>query len=160
MALRLLKNTTRPKSLLLLTDIAGLIAIGAAAFAATNIDDIFVLMVLFSTSFVASLTFPVRHVVLGQYLGISLLIAISALGSLIPLLVPPYFIGLLGIVPMAIGARRLVQIIRKDGNTSIISAKEVQLHKQTLSSFFGSSCYNLFKRWGQHWDLYSFVRTV
>jgi cadmium resistance protein CadD (predicted permease) len=104
-----------------LTDIVGLIAIGAAAFAATNIDDIFVLMVHFSTSSVAYLTFPVRHVVLGQYLGISLLIAISALGSLIPLLVPPYVIGLLGIVPMAIGARRLVQIIRKDGNTSIIS---------------------------------------
>ena len=41
-------------------------------------------------------------------------------GSLIPLLLPPYLIGLLGIVPMAIGARRLVQIIRKDGNTSII----------------------------------------
>ena len=33
-------------------------------FVATNIDDIFVLMMLFT-----SLSFPVRHVVLGQYLG-------------------------------------------------------------------------------------------
>src|SRR5262245_41754353 len=91
-------------------------------------------MVLFSTSSVASLTFPVRHVVLGQYLGISLLIAISALGSLIPLLVPPYLIGLLGIVPMAIGVRRLVQIIRKDGNTSIISMpkKSNNIHRHYL----------------------------
>jgi cadmium resistance protein CadD (predicted permease) len=41
-------------------DILGLIAIGVAAFAATNIDDIFVLMIFFS-----SLTFPVRQVVIG-----------------------------------------------------------------------------------------------
>ena len=41
----------------------------------------------------------------------------SALGSLIPLLVPPYLIGLLGLMPIAIGARRLVQIIKKGGKT-------------------------------------------
>jgi cadmium resistance protein CadD (predicted permease) len=40
--------------------ILGLVAIGGAAFVATNIDDIFVLMMFFS-----SLTFPVRQVVLG-----------------------------------------------------------------------------------------------
>jgi cadmium resistance protein CadD (predicted permease) len=59
-----------------MTDIMSVIAIGVAAFAATNIDDIFVLMMLFSSS----LTFPVRQVVLGQYIGIGLLVAISALG--------------------------------------------------------------------------------
>ena len=92
-------------------------AIGIAAFAATNIDDIFLLIVLFSASSSASLTFTARQVVVGQFLGIGLLIAISALGSLIPLLVPPYLIGLLGLMPIAIGARRLVQIIKKGGKT-------------------------------------------
>jgi cadmium resistance protein CadD (predicted permease) len=77
-------------------DILGLVAIGVAAFAATNIDDIFVLMMFFS-----SLTFPVRQVVLGQYIGIGLLIIISALGSLIALVVPAYVIGSLGIIPIA-----------------------------------------------------------
>ena len=38
-------------------DILGLVAIGVIAFIATNIDDIFVLMMFFS-----SLTFPVRSV--------------------------------------------------------------------------------------------------
>jgi len=66
-------------------DILSLVAIGVAAFAATNIDDIFVLMV-----FISSLSFPVRHIVLGQYLGIGLLIAISVVGSLISLVVPTY----------------------------------------------------------------------
>ena len=90
-------------------DILGLVAIGVAAFAATNIDDIFVLMIFFS-----SLTLPVRQVVLGQYIGIGLLIIISALGSLIALVVPPYAIGLLGIIPIAIGIKNLVEIGKKD----------------------------------------------
>jgi len=67
-----------------------LIAIGLSAFVATNIDDIFVLMMFFSSSYSSSMTFPVRQIVLGQYIGIGLLVAISALGSLISLIVPPY----------------------------------------------------------------------
>jgi cadmium resistance protein CadD (predicted permease) len=90
-------------------DILGLVTIGTAAFVATNIDDIFVLMMLFS-----ALTIPVRQVVLGQYIGIGLLIAISALGSLIALVVPTYVIGLMGIIPIAIGIRNLVKIRKKD----------------------------------------------
>ena len=70
-----------------MTDIPGLIAIGVAAFAATNIDDIFVLMMFFSSSMI----FPVKQVVLGQYIGIGLLVAISALGSFISLAVPRFF---------------------------------------------------------------------
>ena len=86
-------------------DILSLVAIGIAAFAATNIDDIFVLMV-----FISSLSFPVRHIVLGQYLGIGLLIAISVVGSLISLVVPTYVIGLMGIAPITIGIMNLVKI--------------------------------------------------
>lgn len=93
-------------------DILGLIAIGIAAFAATNIDDIFVLMIFFS-----SLTFPVRHVVLGQYIGIGLLIAIGAIGSLLTLVVPTY-IGLMGILPIAIGVKNLIEIRKKNNSPS------------------------------------------
>jgi len=63
--------------------IISLIEIGASAFVATNIDDIFILMVFFSSS-----NFHARSIVIGQYLGIDLLVAISALGSLIALVVP------------------------------------------------------------------------
>lgn len=94
-------------------DILGLVAIGGAAFVATNIDDIFVLMMFFS-----SLTFPVRQVVLGQYMGIGLLIALSALGSLIALVVPTYIIGLMGIIPIAIGIKNLVETRKKDKSPS------------------------------------------
>lgn len=106
-------------------DILGLVAIGVVAFVATNIDDIFVLMMFFS-----SLTFPVRQVVLGQYVGIGLLIAISALGSLIALVVPTYIIGLMGMIPIAIGIRKLVEIREKDKSPS----RQVVQDKKNKSS--------------------------
>lgn len=96
-----------------MVDILSLFAIGVSAFAATNIDDIFVLMM-----FSSSLSFPVRHVVLGQYVGIGLLIAIGVLGSLISLIVPTYVIGLMGIVPIAIGIKNLIEIRKKDNSFS------------------------------------------
>jgi cadmium resistance protein CadD (predicted permease) len=82
-----------------------LIGIGAVSFAATDIDDIVILMVFFSSS-----TFPVRNIVIGQFLGIGSLIAISAVGSLLAVVLPPYLIGLMGLVPMAIGIKELLEI--------------------------------------------------
>ena len=106
-------------------DILGLVTIGVAAFVATDIDDIFVLMMFFS-----SLTFPVRQVVLGQFIGIGLLIAISALGSLISLVVPTYIIGLMGIIPIVIGIKNLVEIRKKDKS---LSRQAVQNKKKNRS---------------------------
>jgi cadmium resistance protein CadD (predicted permease) len=106
-------------------DILGLVTIGVAAFVATNIDDIFVLMM-----FSSSLTFPVRQVVLGQYIGIGLLIAISALGSLIALVVPTYIIGLMGVIPIAIGIKNLVETRKKHKSLS----RQVVQDKKNKSS--------------------------
>lgn len=94
-------------------DIVSLMAIGVSAFATTNIDDIFVLMMFFS-----SLTFPVRQVILGQYIGIGLPVAISALRSFISLVVPTYIIGLLGIAPIVIGVKKLVTLRKKNESNS------------------------------------------
>jgi cadmium resistance protein CadD (predicted permease) len=88
--------------------IVSLIAIGVSAFTATNIDDIFVLVMSLS-----SLNFPVRRVILGQYVGIDLFVAISALGSPISLVIPTYIIGLLGIAPIVIGAKKLETLRKK-----------------------------------------------
>lgn len=108
-------------------DILGLVTIGVAAFVATNIDDIFVLMMFFS-----SLTFPVRQVVLGQFIGIGLLIAISALGSLISLVVPTYIIGLMGIIPIIIGIKNLVEIRKKNK----LPSRQVVQNKKKNRSYF------------------------
>jgi cadmium resistance protein CadD (predicted permease) len=84
-----------------LTDIFAF-GIGIMAFIATDIDDLFVLMLFFSSA-----SFHKWQVVVGQYIGIGALVAVSALGSLLSLLVPEYIIGLLGLVPITIGVIRL-----------------------------------------------------
>jgi cadmium resistance protein CadD (predicted permease) len=88
-------------------DIPGLVAI--VAFAATDIDDLFLLMM-----FLSSRGFPARQVIIGQYLGIGILIAVGILGSLVALVVPTHIIGLLGIVPIGIGVKNLIEIRNND----------------------------------------------
>jgi cadmium resistance protein CadD (predicted permease) len=84
-----------------MVDVLGIVAI--AAFAATDIDDLFLLMMFFSSGI-----YPARQVIIGQHLGISALVGISIIGSLIALVIPTYIIGLLGIVPIAIGIKELI----------------------------------------------------
>jgi cadmium resistance protein CadD (predicted permease) len=92
-----------------MTDFFALVGIGISAFVATNIDDIFVLMLFFSNS-----NYHKVQVVIGQYLGIGVLVVISTLGSLLALVIPQYIIGLLGLVPISIGIVRLIQLNRTD----------------------------------------------
>ena len=96
-----------------MVDFFPLIGIGISAFVATNMDDIFVLMLFFST-----LNFRKGQVVIGQYFGIGLLVLISTLGSLLALVVPQYIIGLLGLVPISIGIIRLIQLRKKNNSIS------------------------------------------
>jgi cadmium resistance transport/sequestration family protein len=79
------------------------------AFATTNIDDIFILTFFFGNS-----KYAARDVVLGQYLGIGTLIAISFVGSFIGLLIDPKYIGLLGLIPVYIGTRSALNINRQE----------------------------------------------
>jgi cadmium resistance protein CadD (predicted permease) len=78
------------------------LAVSVIAFASTNVDDIFVLL-----GFFADPAFRARHVVLGQYLGIGALVAVSLVCSLIALVLPPASIGLLGLLPIGIGVKKL-----------------------------------------------------
>ena len=86
-------------------DILAFVGIGISAFVATNIDDIFILMLFFSSPNIQK-----GQVVIGQYLGIGMLVIISTVGSLLAFIVPQYLIGLLGLVPISIGIIRLIQL--------------------------------------------------
>lgn len=59
-------------------------------------------MLFFSTT-----SYHKWQTVVGQYNGIGALVAVSTLGSLLALVVPPYVIALLGLVPIIIGVVRL-----------------------------------------------------
>lgn len=78
---------------------------GITAFAATNIDDIIILLLFFSQ---LDANFRRRHVVFGQYLGFTAIIIASLPGFFGGLVVPQEWIGLLGILPILIGLKQLV----------------------------------------------------
>lgn len=79
------------------------IPISIAAFIATNIDDIFILLLFFSQ---VNTLFRRRHIVIGQYLGFTILILASLPGFFGRMLLPQSWIGILGIAPIILGVRQ------------------------------------------------------
>lgn len=94
--------------------LAGVVLAGAAAFAATNVDDLLLLIAFFAAG-----TYRARDVVLGQYAGIGLLFAASAAASLVSLVIPASHLSLLGLLPVLIG---LKQLFRKDAPEKTVPA--------------------------------------
>ncbi|MFD1716158.1 cadmium resistance transporter [Amnibacterium flavum] len=92
----------------------GTIAAAIGLFAATNIDDIVVLTVLFLASTRGSL--PGWKVVAGQYLGFATLVAISVVAAAGLTIIPDEWVGLLGLIPLAIGLYGLIRTLRRRGD--------------------------------------------
>ena len=78
------------------------------AFAATNIDDIFILMLFFGDR-----NYKTKDVVVGQFVGVGLLIGISFAGSFATLVVDRAYIGLLGLLPIFLGTKSLIKLFRQ-----------------------------------------------
>jgi cadmium resistance protein CadD (predicted permease) len=105
-----------------------LLGIAVALFASTNVDDIFVLV-----GFFADRKFQTRNIVLGQYAGIAMLFAVSLLASLLSLVVPRPYLGLLGLVPIIIAAQRLLDLYRHKNQSEAI------LERHTEARAYGQS---------------------
>lgn len=80
------------------------------SFASTNIDDIFILMLFFSQ---VGKQLKKSQIIIGQYLGITILLFISIMGSIGLNLIPQKYTGLLGIIPILLGIKEWVKY-RKD----------------------------------------------
>ncbi len=78
---------------------------GIIAFIATNIDDIIILLLFFSQ---VDANFRRRHIVIGQYLGFTAIIFASSPGFFGGLVIRRELIGLLGLLPIAIGLKQLL----------------------------------------------------
>jgi len=93
----------------------GAVLAGAPAFAATNLDDLFLLVAWFAAG-----RYRTRGIILWQYLGIGALFAASALSSLGALAVPAEHLRWVGLVPIGIG---LAMLARKapSGETPVAS---------------------------------------
>jgi cadmium resistance protein CadD (predicted permease) len=79
-----------------------LVGVAVTLYIATNLDDAFLLIALFSDP-----SLRPAHIVAGQYAGMFLLYAASVVASLVGLLVPQVYLGLLGLIPMLIGVAGL-----------------------------------------------------
>jgi len=104
------------------------ISTGMTAFTATNLDDILILLLFFSQ---VNAVFRRRHIVFGQFLGFTALVFASLPGFFGRLIFPPDWIGMLGLLPIAIGLSRLLNPETDD------SEAEAEL-EQSENSFFTS----------------------
>ncbi|TRU06973.1 cadmium resistance transporter [Microcystis protocystis FBCC-A270] len=103
--------------------LVALLITSVTSFVATNLDDLMVLMLFFSR---LNANFRPRHLIIGQYLGFTLILLASSLGLLFGLLVSKEWIGLLGFIPLIIGIKQLlsrenedyIQEVREDVNYS------------------------------------------
>jgi len=84
-----------------------LLGLAVAAFFSTNIDGLFILLIFFGDR-----RFRARDIVAGEFIGTAALYGISVVCSLTSLVIPRADIGLLGIVPIVIGARKLYSLWR------------------------------------------------
>lgn len=91
------------------------IATGITSFAATNLDDIVILTLLFSQ---VGTGFRRRHIVTGQYLGFTALVVASLPAFFGSLIIPASWMGLAGLVPVAIGFNRLLNPEEEESDDS------------------------------------------
>ncbi|MFC5754300.1 cadmium resistance transporter [Actinomadura rugatobispora] len=97
--------------------IFGTVAAAVGMFAGTNVDDLIVLTVLFLAGRADGRP-RAWQVWAGQYLGIAALVVVSVVAALGLSVVPDDWVGLLGLVPFALGVRGLVAAIRARGDDS------------------------------------------
>jgi cadmium resistance protein CadD (predicted permease) len=110
---------------------------GIIAFTVTNIDDMMILLLLFSQ---IDSNFRKRHIFIGQYLGFFAIIILSLPGFFGGLFIQREWLGLLGIIPIAIGMKQLIN--QQAEGTEITEVQTVNpdfprlLHPNPVFSFF------------------------
>jgi cadmium resistance protein CadD (predicted permease) len=82
-----------------------LLGLAVVLFVSTNVDDLLLLIAFFADS-----RFRAREIVAGQYAGVAVLFMVSAAGSLVSLVIPKAYLGLLGIFPILVGIAKLLEL--------------------------------------------------
>jgi len=67
-----------------------------------------------------------RYIIIGQYLGIILLITISIIGALGVSLIPSEYVGLLGLVPIYLGVKACIDHEKDHKNNVDIDQRQIQ----------------------------------
>ena len=101
-----------------MADDVALVLLAIGLFVTTNLDDLFILLGFFSDP-----RFRPRQVAIGQLLGIATLYAVSVAASLLAMIVSPAYIGFLGLLPVAIGLKKIVELRRADDSDDTESSE-------------------------------------
>lgn len=119
-----------------MNSLLGAVITAATAFVATNIDDILILMLFFTQ---LNNNFRPRHIIIGQYLGFTVLIVASLPGYFGGMLLPKAWVGLLGLLPLVIGISHFWQSDETQGQVQSVSlpSSPAKLRLPFISSFFG-----------------------
>lgn len=120
-----------------MTDLVIAISTGMTAFTATNLDDILILLLFFSQ---VNAVFRRRHIVFGQYLGFAALVFASLPGFFGRSIFPPDWIGMLGLLPIAIGLSRW---LNPDTDNEEAEAELEQSESSFLSNFLSPQTYSV-----------------
>ncbi len=94
------------------------------AFAVTNLDDLALLIVWFSTAKTRS---KIGRIILGQYLGFLTLVALSLPGWIGGQWISPAWLGWLGLVPIGLGLRALLTAADDDDAAPAIGRRSLIL---------------------------------
>ncbi|MDZ8239107.1 MAG: cadmium resistance transporter [Nostoc sp. ChiQUE01a] len=114
------------------------ISTGAITFIATNIDDIVILLLFFSQ---INYTFRPRHIVTGQFLGFTVLLILSLSGLFGGLVLSKSWIGLLGLLPIAIGISSLVN--REEDSLEEVSQETEESQETTITHLLSPQIYSV-----------------
>ncbi len=115
----------------------GTLMTGTAVAFATTFDDNLYLTIFFGK---VNRTFCPRHVVIGEYLGFTALIGVSLVGFLGGLVISEQLLGLLGFLPIAIGASQLLKHEEDDNVVHTVSSslKTPQARRTPQKSFWAT----------------------
>lgn len=97
-------------------------------FSITNIDDAALLTLLFARRV------PVRRVVAGQYLGFAAIVFLSVLGVWVAISIPQQWIRALGLLPIAIAVKQILQTHKKSGGDQLSDIGVMSIAIVTFSS--------------------------
>jgi len=84
------------------------IGLAIAAFTATNLDDLLLLSCLFM-----DIEYSASSIIIGQFVGMTVLVLISLIGALLALAIPDGGLAFLGFVPFGLGLFRFWKLSRE-----------------------------------------------
>src|SRR5262249_22497597 len=101
---------------------------GAAAFVASNVDDLLLLVVFF-----ASPGFHPRSIVAGQFVGMGALVAVSVVLSQLAIAFSAHWIAWLGLIPLLLGLVQLWKLVRGAQEDDAFTVEARYRHHQLLA---------------------------